>query len=295
MPTGLKINCSNPDDAGIVLLCVPYDRTASFRKGTVDGPAAILSSLKYQMETYDRYARALPAPDRTVGLSELSGINDLSPEDMVERVRREYRRHFERGAFVLLLGGEHSVSTGAFQAIASHRDPGQITLVQIDAHLDLRPDDSDYNDDPHGSLAHCTPMRHGVELGFKSVHVGIRAYSGEEMAYARSHKLPIFEWGIGDTPEVTEIVDAISTDLVYLTLDVDGLDPSCMPATGTPVQGGLEWYYTIDLLRELFQRKDVIGADVVEVAPRPHDVVTEYGAAQICYTMLALREAKKGI
>jgi agmatinase len=120
--------------------------------------------------------------------------------------------------------------------------------------------------------------------------VGVRAYAKEEMDFARQNGHAVFEWGQGPAPEPAVIVEAISTDRVYLTVDVDGLDPACMPATGTPVQGGLEWYYAMDLLRELFRRKNVIGADVVEVAPRPFDVLTEYGAAQLCYSMLALRE-----
>jgi len=290
MPSGLRINCTDPAEANVVLLCVPYDRTASFRKGTAGGPAAIVDSLKYQMETWDRYAEAMPSPERRVALCELKNINRCSPEVMVNRVKDEYEKHIDHGAFVLMLGGEHSVSTGVFQALASRRKAADITIVQIDAHFDLRPDDSDYSDAPHGMYAHCTPMRRAHELGFRSVHVGIRAYAKDEMDYARRHGLTVFEWGVGAVPEPRAIVDAVTTDQVYLTVDVDGLDPSCMPATGTPVPGGLEWYYTIDLIREIFGRKRVLGADVVEVAPRPHDVVTEYGAAQLCYTMLALRE-----
>ncbi|MEZ5357544.1 MAG: agmatinase [Candidatus Zixiibacteriota bacterium] len=290
MPTGLKINCSDPAKATVVLLCVPYDRTASYRKGTADGPAAIVDSLKFQMETFDRYSQAMPSPERKVALVELIGINSLEPAEMVARVKNEYRRHRDNGVFVMMLGGEHSISTGAFQALASEKETSDVTILQIDAHCDLRQDDSDYNDTPHGPFAHCTPMRRGHELGFKLVQVGIRAYSSDEMDYSQSDGISVFEWGGGAPPEVSAIINVITTDKVYVTIDVDGLDPSVMPATGTPVQGGLGWYYTIDLLREVFKRKRVIGADIVEVAPRPNDVVTEYGAAQLCYTMLALRE-----
>jgi agmatinase len=291
MPTGLKINCADPTDANVVILCAPYDRTASFRKGTVNGPAAIVDSLKYQMETYDRFTGTMPSPGRKVALCELKNLNKCSPPVMVERVKEEYGKHLGHEAFVLLLGGEHSVTTGALQAVAARHDPKQITVVQIDAHLDLRPDDTDYNDTPHGKYAHCTLMRHAGELGFKCVHIGARAYAKEEMDFARDNGYKVFEWGLGPVPRPEEIVAAINTDNVYLTIDVDGIDPAFMPATGTPVQGGLEWYYTFDLLKNLFTHKKIIGADVVEVAPRPNDVLTEYGAAQLCYTMLALRES----
>ncbi len=293
MPTGLKINCSDPSGANIVILCAPYDRTASFRKGAVKGPAAILSSLKYQMETFDRFAVSMPSPERKIAVSELKNLNQCSPPVMVSRVRKEYEKHILNGAFVLMLGGEHSVSTGALQALASRYNSREITVCQIDAHLDLRSDDSDYNDSPHGMYAHCTVMRRAFDLGFKCVHIGTRAYAREEMDFARDNGLKVFEWGIGPVPKPEVIVESITTDLVYLTIDVDGFDPAHMPATGTPVQGGLEWYYTFDLLRSLFKSKTVIGADVVEVAPRPFDVLTEYGAAQLCYTILAFRESCK--
>ena len=189
MPTGLKINCSDTSAANIVLLCAPYDRTASYRKGTVKGPAAIVESLKYQMETYDRVAESMPSPSRKVALRELANLNRCSPAAMVARVKREYEKHVDHGAFVLMLGGEHSVSTGAFQALASRHDARQITVCQIDAHFDLRHDDSDYSDAPHGIYAHCTVMRRAHELGFKCVHVGVRAYAKEEMDFARRNKL----------------------------------------------------------------------------------------------------------
>jgi len=293
MPTGLKFNCSDPSEANIVILCAPYDRTASYRKGTVKGPAAIVDSLKYQVETWDRFAVAIPSPERKVALSELKALSRNSPEVMVRRVKAEYEKHIKHRAFVLMLGGEHSVTTGALQAVASQRNARDITVLQIDAHLDLRTDDSDYNDSPHGKYAHCTVMRRAFDLGFKCVHVGVRAYGKEEMDFAREHGCGVFEWGMGPVPEPREIIESITTDLVYLTIDVDGIDPAHMPATGTPVQGGLEWYYTFDLLKSLFKNKKIIGADVVEVAPRPDDVLTEYGAAQLCYTVLALRETFK--
>mgnify|MGYP001417909597 CR=1 FL=1 len=291
MPTGLKINCSDPAAADIVILCAPYDRTASFRKGAVKGPAEIVNSLKYQMETFDRFSGAMPSPERKVALCELKNLNRCSPPVMVGRVKEEYGKHLAHSAFVLMLGGEHSVSTGAFEALASQHDSQKITVCQIDAHLDLRPDDTDYSDAPHGRYAHCTVMRRAFDLGFKCVHIGARAYAKEEMDFARDNGLKVFEWGIGPVPNPEVIVASIGTDMVYLTIDVDGIDPAYMPATGTPVQGGLEWYYTFDLLRSLFKNKKIIGADVVEVAPRPHDVLTEYGAAQLGYTMLALRES----
>lgn len=289
MPTGLKINCNEPSKANTIILSAPYDRTASYLKGTVKGPAAIVEALKYQMETYDRFSGMMPSPERRVSLVELKNLNRCSPAIMVSRIKEEYAKYLDH-AFIFMLGGEHSVTTGALQALAQRYNPKEVTVCQIDAHLDVRPDDCDYNDNPHGEYAHCTVMRRAFDLGFKCVHIGARAYSREEMEFARNNGLKVFEWGKGLIHAPEAIVSSIDTGLVYLTLDADGIDPAHMPATGTPVQGGLEWYYTFDFLQYLFKNKKVIGADIVEVAPRPYDVLTEYGAAQLCYTMLALRE-----
>ncbi len=290
MHTGLKINCKDPAKATIVVLCAPYEKTASYLKGTSKAPKAIMSSLTSQIENWDRFTNSLPSPNRKVALKELSGLNRLSPSAMVSRVKKEYSQCIDNGPFVFMLGGEHSVSTGAFQAIASKTDPTKITICQIDAHLDLRNDDTDYSEAPHGQYAHSTVMRRARELGFQVVNVGARAFSKEEREFALENGVRVFEWGIGSVPSPADIVESIKTRDVYITIDADGLDPAHLPATGTPVQGGLEWYYTISLLKVLFLKKNVIGADIVEVAPRPHDVVTEYGAAQLCYTMLAMRE-----
>jgi len=155
--------------------------------------------------------------------------------------------------------------------------------------LDMRDTDADYHDTPYGKYAHSSVIRRGVELGFQSVHAGIRAYSREEYEFARRHERKIFEWGIGEDPSVEEVVGAISTKRVYLTVDVDGIDPAHMGATGTPVQGGLSWKYVLLLFRELFSKKEVIGADIVEVAPNPNENLTEFGAAQLAYHIIGLR------
>jgi agmatinase len=168
--------------------------------------------------------------------------------------------------------------------------PNQITIFQIDAHFDIRDTDADFKDKPFGKFSHACIMRRAYEMGFSLVQVGIRAYSKLEFEFAKNKKqINFFEWGIGKIPEVGEVISAIKTPRVYITIDVDGFDPTYMPATGTPVQGGLEWYYGIQLLKEIFRKKDVIGCDIVEVAPRLYDNLTEYGAAQLLYSMLGFK------
>jgi agmatinase len=219
----------------------------------------------------------------------LEAVGHLPPELMVRRVADAVLRC---DAFVILLGGVHSVSIGALRAHSMRSPAGDVTVVQIDAHLDMREDDSDYNDDP-SRYAHSCVMRRARELGFRTCSVGIRAYGRSELHYALEERLPVFEWGKGVEPKVETILDAIRTDRVYLTIDVDGFDPAVAPATGTPVPGGISWDYGTRLLRELFLAKEVIGADIVEVAPVAGSGLTEYAAAQLCYDMLCYKLLKR--
>ena len=147
------------------------------------------------------------------------------------------------------------MSIGALQAHAARGSARDVTVLQIDAHLDMRDDDSDYNDRDPSRYAHSCVMRRARELGFRTCSVGIRAYARDEYRYAERERLPVFEWGKDGEPPIEAILAAIRTERVYLTLDVDGFDPAVAPATGTPVPGGLSWAYGTRLLRELFLRQ----------------------------------------
>ncbi|MFH1173866.1 MAG: agmatinase [archaeon] len=278
------INCDNISAADVVLLAANYDRTSSFGKGADKGPQAIKRCLDGQLELYDPYTGTTPTQLYKIAYHDLGDLNYLRPEEMVRKVAEEFKKLYCAGKFVVSLGGEHSISIAPFRVLAE-KNPQEVTVLQIDAHADLRDDDSDYADEPHGKYAHCCVMRRAHELGLKTVQVGIRAYSGEEQAFMKG--MTVFKWNQERLPAVEEIIEAITTENVYLTLDVDGIDPAHMPATGTPVQGGLSWQYTLNLLYRLACQKNVLAADIVEVAPRSTDALTEYGAAQLCYNLIA--------
>lgn len=286
MPQSI-INTKNPNNADIVLLGANYDKTSSFGKGANKGPRAIVGCLDTQIEFYERFTGTIPVANHKIAYSDLGDLNTLSPEQMVRKVGAEFEKYYSKNKFAIILGGEHSVSNGAFQVLSRSEKPQDITILQIDAHTDMRDTDEDYNDEPYGKYAHACVMRRACELGFPLVQVGIRAYSKEEHDFfSKKESSKIFEWGKSNvSPQA--IVNAIATKKVYFTLDVDGIDPSCMPATGTPVQGGLDWYYALRLISLLFQKKEVVGADIVEVAPVQNSHLTEYGAAQIVYNMIA--------
>lgn len=277
------INCQEPRDADVVLIGARYDGTSSFGKGADRGPQAIRACLDRQIEFYERTTGTSPAERLRIAWVDAGDLARLDPAGMVERLTAEYTRLAP--AFRFLVGGEHSVTNAPLAALADRA--ARTTILQIDAHADLRLDDSDYNDTPHGRFAHCSVMRRAHELGFRLVQVGLRAYSEEERELFDDPRISVFEWGPRPAG-IPEIVAAIATEEVYITIDADGLDPAVMPATGTPVPGGLSWYDTVELLAATARARRIVGADLVEVAPREGDSRTEYAAAQLIYTLLAL-------
>lgn len=279
-----------PQRADALVVGVPYGEGASFGGGAARGPAAIIDCLHSQIEFFERHTRTEPARDFSIGHVMLDEVEGLAPEAMVATVAERLEPF---SCFTLTLGGTHAVSLGALQALTSRLDPRQVTVLQLDAHLDLREDDSDYSDLAPSRFAHSAVMRRAHELGFHLCPVGIRAYSRDEWAYAQHHRLPVFEWGTGPEPALEEVLRAIPTRQVYLSIDVDGFDPALMPATGTPVPGGLSWAYGTGLIRRLFLEKEVVGADVVETAPDGITGLTEYAAAQLSYDVLGYRLLKQ--
>ena len=292
---------SQPHQADIVLVAANNDISSSFGKGADRGPAAIKDCLDRQIEFREPRTGIVAIERLKIGWLDLGDLNgDRTPEALaaaVQAVAAGCDAVYRAGHVPFVVGGDHSNAIGALIAAGQRQGgPGQVTVLDIDAHHDLRLDDADYNDTPYGGLAHCCALRPAVTAGFRLVQVGIRAFSREEEVFANGlgggGRTRAFRWGMEKSfmpPPVKTIVDAIETDLVYITIDVDGFDPAFMPATGTPVSGGLGWWYGWDLLQEVCRRKTVIGADLCEVAPRPpvcRDTLTEYNAAQLIYSLI---------
>lgn len=276
-------------NADVVVVSAAYEKTASSRKGTINGPREIIKCLDTKLEFFDRKFKCEPNHFINIAQKDLGNISKLSPEKALAKITTECEKLVIDDKFVLLLGGEHSVSLGLFQALSKKTDPKDVTIIQIDAHCDLRDNDGDYSTHP-SKYAHSCVLHRGNELGYKLVQVGIRTYSVDEYNYFSDPKnnITVFEWGNGHkVPEISEILKSIKTKNVYLTIDVDGFDPAHMPGTGTPVQGGLEWWYGMELIEKLILKKNLIGADIVEVSPMKDSVLTEYGAAQIAYSIIA--------
>lgn len=289
------ISAKKIDDAEVVILSAAYEKTASSRKGTASGPAAVMKMLDSKLELFDRNYKKNICEFVKIGAKDTGNISSMTPKKALDKIVSESKKLLDKDKFVFLLGGEHSVSLGLLSALSEKYDPRDVTVVQIDAHCDLRNDDSDYSDDPT-NLAHSCVLRRVNELGYPLVQVGIRTYFKGEYEYLSDpkNKIKTFEWGIGHkVPSIDEIVKSIKTKYVYITIDVDGFDPAHMPGTGTAVQGGLEWWYGVELLEKIIKSKDLIGADIVEVSPMKDSILTEYGAAQLLYGMIAQKYRNK--
>lgn len=288
------LNTKKVEDADAVMLSVAYEKTASSRKGTALGPKAVLQILDSKLELFDRTLKMEPSSKIKIASKDLGNISSQSPAQVLKKITDECGKILDKNKFIFLLGGEHSVSLGLFQALAKKMNPKDTTILQIDAHCDLRNDDSDYSAKP-SQYAHSCVMRRASELGYPLVQVGIRTYSIHEHAYFSNPKnnVTVFEWGDKKIPSIEEVLKSIKTKNIYLSIDVDGFDPAYMPGTGTPVQGGLEWWYGMELIERAVREKNLVAADIVEVSPMRDSVLTEYGAAQLCYTILANKFLKK--
>lgn len=271
------------DKAEAVIFPVPLDRTTSYAPGTRNGPREILLASS-QVELWDEEL-GLDAHSR--GLFTLPEI-DLSHStmpDAMQQIGAVAASVLEAGKFLVTIGGEHSI-TPPLVAAAAARFTG-LSVLQIDAHADLR---DQYLDEP---LSHACAMRRSLDHA-PVVQVGIRNMSeGEALALPGLESTIFYDWNMRDDPAwMTRVVDALS-DVVYVTIDLDGLDPALMPAVGTPEPGGLSWRETTALLRYVFERRRVVACDVVELCPVPGLTSPNFVAARLVYKLLGYHTAAR--
>jgi len=287
------INTKKMENADVVLLGAPYEASVSFMKGTSTAPKKIIECLDNYLEFFDINLLCEPCRKIKTAYKELHKIKKLKSKEAISVIKNEYKKIISKNKFGIILGGEHSVSLGALQAISEKEDPKKITILQIDAHQDLRNDNSDYEKEKN-NLAHSCVMRRAHELGFNLVQVGIRTFSKYEYEYWQKNKkdITVFEWNKKQI-SIETILKSIKTKKIYLTIDVDGFDPAYMPGTGTPVQGGLRWYYGLDLIEKAINKKELVGADIVEVSPQKGTSLTEFGAALLCYKIMTYKFKQK--
>ncbi len=244
------------DAAGVFILPVSYEGTVSYGTGTGGGAMAIVDASR-NMELYEEET---DAEVYKIGIHTLDEFKPRpDPETMMGDLYEHSKELLETGKFLCMLGGEHSVSAPIIKAHAEKYH--NLSVLQIDAHADLR---DTYDGTPH---SHASIMARVVkDLRIPSVQVGIRSISAEEARLLDSGLPTKIFWAkdiAGRTDWIDSAIDSL-TDNVYLTIDIDGLDPSLVPTTGTPEPGGLGWYETLTLIRKLAAKKRVVGMDLVE-------------------------------
>ncbi|MDH3253814.1 MAG: agmatinase [Acidobacteriota bacterium] len=268
--------------AAVAILPVPYDATSSWLKGAAAGPEAIIDASQY-VEVWDIETASEPWRHGIVTLPAVECPE--SAEDLAIEVARRVGGILGSGQLPVILGGEHSVTIGAVRAAA--RVFAGVSVLQIDAHGDTR---ETYHGSNHN---HACVMARVREL-CPIVQVGIRSVDADEVEGLDAARVFWAHEIVGE-PTATwskRVVDLLS-DTVYVTIDMDGFDPSVVPATGTPEPGGLDWYQVTGLLAEVARRRHVVGFDVVELLPgHPPSAFT---AAKLIYRFLAEIFAAPGV
>jgi agmatinase len=272
---GIGEDLSNYEQASVLIWPVPFEGTVSYGGGTKDGPRAIIDASRH-MELYDE---EIGGETARIGIHTLAEIDsNRSPDQMMNALYKEAQRLLDTGKFICMLGGEHSISGPVIRA-HQERFP-RLSVLQIDAHADLR---DTYDNTPH---SHASIMRRVVEV-CPAVQVGIRSLSSEEARVIPSLPTKIFFARdiVGRTDWIEDATDSLSED-VYLTIDVDGLDPSLVPTTGTPEPGGLMWYDVISLIRTVAEKRRVVGMDVTELSTAPGNNSPSFLVAKLIYKSL---------
>jgi agmatinase len=272
-----EIPVLKPEQARFHVVPVPYEKTVSYGHGTALGPGAIIESSS-QLERYDGLSDPGAEGIYTWPSVDCSG----KPEDVIDLIANAVRKILELKKIPVVLGGEHTVTWGV---IKGYLDAGikDFGVVQIDAHADLR---DAYEGDKY---SHASVMRRVVEAGVPLVQLGNRAFCEEEREARKKHKVRAFD-AIDIVPRGISKISLGKSfpKKVFFTVDVDGIDPSVLPATGTPVPGGLTWYQTLGLFESVAKQRRIIGFDVMEFAPIKDFHAYDFAAAVLTYKLMGI-------
>ncbi len=269
---------SGYESSKVVFLPIPYDGTSTWVKGADKGPEAIIDASGH-MELYDIDT---DSEIYMIGLHTAPPVNEgSSPESMVDAAYVRVRSMIKDEKFIVSIGGEHSVSIGPIKAHVEAYD--DLTVLQFDAHTDLRQEyeGSRYN--------HACVMARTLEL-CPFVQVGIRSMDVEELPFIRKDRIfyaKDIRAGVNPSWK-SDVVDLLSSN-VYITIDLDGFDPSIMPSTGTPEPGGLYYYDLIELVRKVNEERNIVGFDVVELCPNPINKSPDFLASKLIYQIISMK------
>jgi agmatinase len=280
---GLSSPFTDFDTAKAIILPVPYDSTTEWHSGTREGPMAIINASPY-LEMYDL---ELDREIYKAGIHTFPAIQPVlsGPENMVQRIYTVTKEIIEQNKFLVMLGGEHSLSLGAVKAFCKKYP--DLTVLQFDAHADLR------NEYLGTSYNNACVMRRILEY-CPITQIGIRSLSAEEHQFLTQNNMkPFYKSGIEHTlSALPQILNSLKGS-VYITIDLDVFDPSVMSAVGTPEPDGLQWEEVTKILREVCQKKHVVGFDLMELCPAEGPSACAYFAAKLAYKLIGYALAEK--
>ena len=277
---GIPEEYSSFERANVLLQSIPYDGTSSWGKGADKG----FEAFAYASENMELYDIETDTEVYKVGVHLLPPVTeDRSPELVFKAAYEETKKNLESGKFLTIFGGEHSISIGVIKAY--YEKYPDLTVLQIDAHADLRPE---YMGTPYNHACAVYDASKNTNL----IQVGIRSMDVSEKEHMDMKKV-YFAHQIMDNDYWMEEAIKKMTDHVYITFDLDAFDSSLMPSTGTPEPGGMRWYQTLEFLRKVFNRKNVVGFDIVELLPSPENPAPDFVAAKLYYKMLTYKFEKE--
>ncbi|MFH1156077.1 MAG: agmatinase [Pseudomonadota bacterium] len=267
-----------PEVSRFHIVPVPMETSVSYGSGTSRGPGAILTASQ-QLEAWDGHSTPLSMGIHTQEAVDCSG----GVQVVLDRIGASVNRALSFSAVPVLLGGEHTITLGALRALKSGNSK-PFAVLQLDAHADLR------NVYQGSRYSHACVMRRAVDdLGLSLFQIGVRALSKEEADLRGQRSIGFLDarnLHLNGIP-VTLVPQGFPDD-IYITLDVDGLDPSVIRATGTPVPGGVGWHDALTILERFISGRTVLGFDVVELAPAPGDHGSDFAAAQLVYSVMGI-------
>lgn len=276
---GLPKEYSGYGKSKIVVVPVPYDGTSTWIKGADKGPQALLNA-SANMELFDIETNSEVYKQ---GIYTSKAISEnTTPELMSQAVYHKTINYIDENKFVVTIGGEHSVSIGTIKAHVEKFE--KVTVLQIDAHTDLRPE-------YEGSRFNHACVMSRVSEWCPFVQVGIRSMDVEEMQYVVPGNI-FYAADIVHNDDWMDIALKKLSKNVYLTFDLDGLDPSLLPGTGTPEPGGLLWYQTLKFLKKVIEKRNLIGFDIVELCPNEVNKTSDFLAAKLVYKILSYKFQK---
>ncbi|HOJ37013.1 MAG TPA: agmatinase [Ignavibacteriales bacterium] len=280
----LEEKYSNYDFSKFVIVSAPFEKTVSYGHGTAAGPQAIIEASQY-VEFYDDYLNYEAAfEDGIITLEPLEFSEIDTFEESFEKISNIVKEVLNDNKIPVVLGGEHSISSAVYKPF--HQKYENISVLHFDAHSDLR-------DEYSGTkFSHACVMKRIFEMNSDITQIGIRAQCREEAELIKKHNIKTYYMqkirnNIYGTNWVEEIVDNLKEN-VFLSFDVDAFDPSVISATGTPEPGGLFWDETLSILEKVIKNKNIVGFDVVELAPVQENTISDFNTAKLIYKIISM-------